>query len=270
MQTETRDFSDLVIGDKKLGKGGYGDVYEGKWKTDEEKVAVKVMQLYDADKFQREIQILLSLPGHTNIISLRGIAYVGHEVYVITELAVNGSLYDNLHIEKNTPTVEQSLEWASDVAYGMKHLHDHDVIHRDLKSANVLLTSRWWAKVCDFGTARELTHTTTTQCAGTYRWMPPEMMRASSAKVNKKCDLYSYGMILFELFAHKKPYSDIHSDIEVATKVFSGQRPPIPPTLPQYLHKLIKNCWKENPRQRPTFDDFVHKIVSSRTKFMAL
>ena len=268
---DTSDISDLIIGDKKLGKGGYGEVYEGKWKTDEnERLAVKVMQIFDAEKFEREIQILRSLPSHANIISLRGVAYLGQEVCVITELAVNGSLYDYLHVEKNLPTVDQSLAWASEVAYGMKHLHDHDIIHRDLKSANVLFTSRWMAKICDFGTARELTHTTTTVRAGTYRWMPPEMMRASSSRINKKCDLYSYGMILFELFAHKKPYDDIISDIEVATKVLSGKRPPIPPTLPQYLHKLLKSCWKENPRQRPTFDDFVHKIISSSTKSMAL
>jgi len=155
------DFSDLDIGDTRLGKGGYGDVYEGNWKKigGGKRVAVKVIRSSATQMVLREIRTWSSLPSHPNIITLYGVVYQKFNTFIVSELATNGSLFDYLHIEKNSPSVDQSLAWASHVAHGMKHLHDHDMIHRDLKSANVLLASGWVAKLCDFGCARELTHT---------------------------------------------------------------------------------------------------------------
>ena len=260
------DRADLDIG-KRLGIGGYGYVYEGKWKKGGEMtVAIKVMQTNERGVIPQEVKVWQSLPTHRNITTLIGIASVDMIIYIVTELAVNGSLFDYLHSEKKTPSVDQSLAWASDVAYGMKHLHDHDVIHRDLKSANVLLASGWVAKLCDFGTARELTHSTTTEQAGTYRWMSPEIMRSGTAKINKKCDLFSYGMILVELFAHEIPYAHLHDKIEVLLSVTKGERPPIPLTLPSYLHDLIKKCWKEEPHLRPSFDDFLEAFAPTKSE----
>ena len=192
-----------------------------------------------------------------SLTSLIGIASVNVTIYIVTELAVNGSLFGYLHSEKKRPSVDRSLVWASDVAQGVKHLHDNNIIHHDLKSANVLLTGGWVAKLCDFGTSRELIHTDTTEQTGTYRWMPPEIMRAAKARINKKCDLFSYGMILFKLFAHKIPYSDLDNRVDVSKSVTEGIHPPIPPTLPSYLHDLTKKCWEEGPYMRPSFDDFV-------------
>ena len=229
-------------------------------------VAVKVTRSSGSDALPQEIKVWGSLPRHPNIITLIGVATAKLVVYIVTELAMNGSLFDYLHMEKRTPPVHQSLAWASDVARGMKHLHDNNIIHRDLKSANVLLTSEWVAKLCDFGTAREVTHTTTTEHAGTYRWMSPEIMRSAYARINKKCDLFSYGMVLFELFAHETPYADLRDNVDVLVSVTSGKRPPIPPTLPPYLHDLLRSCWEEDPYLRPTFDDFVNKIVLTKTE----
>ena len=260
------DRSDLDIG-KRLGKGGYGCVYEGKWKKGGEMtVAIKVTQTREPEVTPQEIKVWESLPPHRNITTLIGTALVDFTIYIVTELAVNGSLFDYLHNEKKTPSVDQSLAWASDVAHGMKHLHDHDVIHRDLKSPNVLLSSEWVAKLCDFGCARELTHTVTTDQAGTYRWMPPEIMKKATARINKKCDLFSYGMVLFELFVHKVPYSDLENEVDVLKSVTEGKHPPIPPSLPPYLHDLLKSCWEEDPHLRPTFNDFVNKIVLTKTE----
>ena len=258
------DRSDLDIG-KRLGEGGFGCVYKGKWKTGGEMtVAIKVIQTREPGVTPQEVKVWESLPPHQNITTLIGIASVDFTIYIVTELAVNGSLFDYLHKKKKTPPVDQSLAWASDVAHGMKHLHNCDIINRDLKSANVLLTSKWVAKLCDFGTARELTHTTTTEQAGTYRWMSPEVMRSATAKINKKCDLFSYGMILVELFAHEIPYSGLHDNVEVLLSVTKGERPPIPPTLPSYLHDLIKKCWEEDPNLRPSFDDFVNTFALAK------
>ena len=261
------DLSDLVIGDKKLGSGAFGVVYEGYWKkSGGMTVAVKVTPSSDLATTSPEIKVLRDLPHHRNIITLIGIVSANFNLYIVTEMATNGSLFDYLHTKKKTPSDSQSLAWASDVAHGMKHLHDHNIIHRDLKSANVLLTSAWVAKLCDFGTARKLTHSTTlTMQAGTICWMSPEIMRAAESRINKKCDLFSYGMILFELFAHKIPYAD-KDKVEVLLSVTRGDRPPIPPNLPPYLHDLLRRCWEDDPHLRPTFDDFVDMIVLTRTE----
>ena len=261
------DLSDLDIGNKRLGKGGFGDVYEGKWKKGGGMtVAVKVTRSKGSATLPQEIEVWRSLPHHRNIVILIGVASENFNTYIVTELAPNGSLFDYLHMDKNKPSVDQSLAWASDVAHEMKHLHDHDITHRDLKSANVLLTNEWVAKLCDFGSAGELTHTVTTEQTGTYRWMSPEIMRSAVARINKKCDLFSYGMILVELFAHEIPYADLHDNVEVLLSVTRGERPPIPPTLPPYLHDLIKKCWEEDPYQRPSFDDFVKVFSLTKRK----
>ena len=242
-------------------------MYEGKWKKGGDMtVAIKVMQTRESGVIPQEVKVWESLPPHRNITRLLGIASVDVIIYIVTELAINGSLFDYLHNKKKTPSVGQSLAWASDIAHGMKHLHDHDVIHRDIKSANVLLSSEWVAKLCDFGCARELTLTVTTEQTGTYRWMAPEIMSLAKARINKKCDLFSYGMILFELFAHKVPYSDLENQLDVLKGVTEGKRPPIPPSLPPYLHDLLRSCWEEDPHLRPTFDDFVSKIVLTKTE----
>ena len=261
------DLSDLDIGDKKLGSGGFGDVYEGYWKKGGGMtVAVKVTRSSGLGTNSPEIKVLCDLPHHRNIITLIGVIPTKFTLYIVTEIALNGSLFDYLHVKKETPSDSQSLAWASDVAHGMKHLHDHNIIHRDLKSANVLLTSAWVAKLCDFGTARKLMHsTTTTEQAGTFCWMSPEIMRAVEGRINKKCDLFSYGMILFELFAHKIPYADLDR-IEISQSVTSGVRPPIPPNLPPYLHDLLRRCWEDDPHLRPTFNDFVDIIVLTKTE----
>ena len=256
----TIDLSDLHIGDM-LGSGSYGVVYKGTWKKDGVK-EVAIKKTSSGGILDREINVWCSLPQHPNIIILWGIASTKFDTYLVIELATNGSLHKFLHNEKKTPSIDQSLTWASQVAHAMKHLHDHNVMHRDLKSDNVLFSDKWVAKICDFGTARELTHTVTTEQAGTRRWMAPEILRAAEARINKKCDLFSYGMVLFELFAHEIPYADIKNEVDVEKSICGGKRPPIPSTLPLYLHNILKCCWEEDPSKRPTFDEIIDKIAS--------
>ena len=243
-----------------IGQGGFGAVFRGKWKARKgEVVAVKKCTMTGTKRdpdIPREVQILSSVPDHPHIISFYGVSINYPDILIVTEFAENGSLFNYLHKEKQVPTVAQSLDWALQVAQGMQHLHNFTIIHRDLKSANILLSAAMTAKVCDFGTARYLSQTTVqTKASGTFRWMAPEVMEAVEAKINKKCDSFSYGMVVYELFAHQLPYHDTPGDGFVCMKVIQGERPPIPPTIPQYLQSLLTACWETNPHKRPTFDD---------------
>ena len=121
-------------------------MYEAKWKK--KTVAVKVCLGNLLDNLSREIKILLSLPPHSNVLTFFGVALSSDSLntYIITELALHGSLHDYLHMKKNVPSSEQNLAWALQIASGMCHLHSNNVVHRDLKSGNILLSWAWWPK----------------------------------------------------------------------------------------------------------------------------
>ena len=103
-----------------------------------------------------------------------------------------------------------------------------------------------------------LSHTTMqTREAGTYRWMAPEIMEAVEANISKKCDSFSYGMVVYELLVLQVPYYDTPGDAVVGMKVMQGERPPIPPMIPEYLHPLLTACWDKDPQKRPPFHDIV-------------
>ena len=225
-------------------------------------VAAKVCPGNLLKNLSREIQILASLPPHPHVLTFFGAALSGDAVstYIITELASNGSLFDYLHERKEVPSPDQSLAWAQQIASGMQHLHNNNVVHRDLKSGNVLLALGLLAKVCDFGTARTLAKTAKTSQKGTYRWMAPEVVEDVEANINKMCDVFSYGMVLYEIFDRKIPFANICSDALAGAAVVQGDCPPIPSNLPSYLHPLLRACWKKDPKQRPQFEAIVRAI----------
>ena len=238
-------------------------MFQGKWKARKgEVVAVKKCTMSGTKQepdIPQEVQILSSIPKHPYIISFYGVCKNYPDIFIVTEFAQEGSLFNYLHKEKQVPYSSLSLTWAQQVAHGMEYLHSYDIIHRDLKSANILLSGNFMtAKVCDFGTARYLSHTTVqTNASGTFRWMAPEVMEAVEAKINKKCDSFSYGMVVYELLVHQVPYYDTPGDGVVCVKVMQGEWPAIPPTIPQYLHSLLTACWEKDPHKRPTFHDII-------------
>ena len=218
--------------------------------------AVAVKRIHcSKNEIPREVEVHSGLPPHPNVLSFLGISREDDTMLICMELA-DKSLYKYLHEEKKKPSFQQSMQLATQIARGMYHIHQHGLAHRDLKSANVLLfEDEGIAKVCDFGSARPLQHTTmVTGLAGTFRWMAPEFRDDASTKVNQLCDAFSYGMILYEIFAQEVPFADTSDGAAVTKKIREGERPPTPPGLPNSIKILMERCWEHESHGRPTFD----------------
>jgi len=185
-----------------------------------------------------------------------------------------GSLYDFLHNK-------QSLSWPQiwrisvDMGLGILHLHSNNILHRNLKSLNVLLDDGLRAKVCDFGLAKIKQETTTTTTSikkssnpiGTVSWMAPELFKRK-AKYTKRSDVYSFGMILWELATRKIPWSDAQSASIIINWVLQGEKEEIPKKSPQSYAKLIAKCWEQNPKDRPTIFESLEILGSNQQEIM--
>jgi serine/threonine protein kinase len=144
-------------------------------------------------------------------------------------------------------------------------LFAENILHRDLKSLNVLLDDRYRAKLCDFGLAKVKTETsssTKNEVAGTLAWMAPELFKRK-AIYTKKADIYSYGMVLWEIAARQLPYQDANGNQALISKwVSEGEREEIPDDTPPKLASLIKFCWEAEPDKRPSAEQVVIELKS--------
>ena len=233
-------------------------ISRGKFVVLKARMAGKVMAVkrMDCDKMKipEEVEIHNALPPHPHIIRLWGVAHSndGFSINICMELA-DTSLYHYLHKEKKEPSLEKGTKWAKQIAMGMDYLHRNGLAHLDLKSPNVLLFEKEdILKLCDFGEARVFEGTVTmTGFTGTYRWMAPEF-NDKKRRINQRCDVFSYGMTLFEIFAHQIPFSNIENAPDVLPLIQNGNRPLIPSKVPTHIKDLTESCWKDNPHDRPT------------------
>ena len=189
---------------------------------------------------------------------------------IVTELAESGSLYDYLRKQNKaseTLDYDRVILWALDIARGMEYLHfqaPQTVIHRDLKSKNVVISSSLNCKLCDFGSSKfqqnSLREAST--IAGTMAWMAPEVIKESL--VIEASDTYSFAIVLWELLTCRVPYHNLEN-IQVAWLVaMKGERPHLPSEVPKKFKLLIQNCWKEDPKQRPNFQFLVKNLDNLR------
>lgn len=247
---------------KELGRGGFGVVYRGKWKKYAD-VAIKKLHTSQltADvltDFKNEMRVMAGLHS-PQIVQLYGV-HLKEPYCIVMEFMQKGSLFNLLH-SKCSLSWPQRTKIALEMAKGLSFLHSKDVIHSDLKSANVLLNESLVAKLSDFGLAKVKTECYDVEPGGTLFWMAPELFR-SRATCTKQSDIYSLGMTLWELASRKTPFEDEKFVTEEAflEQIEAGRREKIPAETPPVIAKLITHCWRATAKSRPTADEVVEKI----------
>ncbi|XP_073140037.1 serine/threonine-protein kinase EDR1 isoform X2 [Henckelia pumila] len=249
-------WENLVIGER-IGLGSYGEVYHAEWNDTE--VAVKKFLDQDfsgaaLDEFKREVRIMRRL-RHPNIVLFMGAVTRPPNLSIVSEFLPRGSLYRIIHRPHCQIDENRRIKMALDVAKGMNCLHTSTptIVHRDLKSHNLLVDNNWNVKVCDFGLSR-LKHNTflsSKSTAGTPEWMAPEILRNEPS--NEKCDVYSFGVILWELATLKLPWSEMNPIQVVGAVGFQNRRLEITKEVDPLVARIICECWQTEPNLRPSF-----------------
>ncbi|KAK9805196.1 hypothetical protein WJX72_005376 [[Myrmecia] bisecta] len=256
------DFSELRFGTL-VGEGAFGKVYCGEWRG--RIVAVKVLSSEAsqrssvADEFQRELTTMASLAEHPNVLGLIGACIAQPHMALVTQYCSRGSLYQLLH----TPTLHLPfptiVHMCLGAARGVLYLHRHRILHRDLKSGNLLVDDTFTVKVADFGLSRVIQDFhTMTGGLGTYAWMAPEAL--TNQRYSEKADVYSFSIVLWECMSRQVPFAGLHGVQAALAVVERGMRPEVPSHTPAIWAQLMRDCWAPSPEHRPSFEEIVHRL----------
>ncbi|KAH0795865.1 TKL family protein kinase [Histomonas meleagridis] len=252
---------------EEIGSGISANVYYGFDKRTGNEVAIKKLKFKELtgaelNVFQREV-IVLSTAIHPTLVGFVG-ATDTPPYCIITEWMSGGTLYQELQQNKRLNPTMRTIA-AFDIARGMEFLHSRHIIHRDLKSLNVLFDSKGFAHICDFGFSRNEDDVMTGN-VGTPHWMAPELL-GCSVNYTSKVDVYSYGILLWEIVSESLPYEGMAS-LQIVQQVYiNNLRPQIPKNAPTAVKELIKKCWDRNPDVRPTFKEIVSMFQSGKILF---
>ncbi|XP_021747828.1 serine/threonine-protein kinase STY17-like isoform X2 [Chenopodium quinoa] len=249
------DQSLLKVG-YKVGSGSHGDLYKGTY-CDQE-VAIKVLKSghinTDVVKdFFQEVKIMRKLQ-HKNVVQFIGACTKPPNLFLVTEFMPKGNLYDFMHKRKGVFKLQSLLRAAIDVSMGMEYLHQNNIVHRDLKTANLLMGEDGVVKIADFGVAKVQTQSgVMTAETGTYRWMAPEVI--GHKPYDHKADVFSFGIVIWELLTGELPYSSLTPLQAAIGVVQKGLRPAIPKHVHSNLADLLERCWHLDPTLRPNFSE---------------
>ncbi|XP_074281217.1 RAF-like serine/threonine-protein kinase 20 [Silene latifolia] len=266
---------------RELGSGTFGTVYHGKWRGTD--VAIKRIndrcfagkaseQERMRDDFWNEAKKLADL-HHPNVVAFYGVVLdgPGGSVATVTEYMVNGSLRTALEKNERNLDKRKRLLIAMDVAFGMEYLHSKNIVHFDLKSDNLLVNlrdpHRPICKVGDLGLSKVKCQTLISGgVRGTLPWMAPELLNGSSNLVSEKVDVFSFGIVMWELLTGEEPYADLHYGTIIGGIVSNTLRPAVPENCDPNWRTLMERCWSAETSERPNFTEIANELRAMASK----
>lgn len=270
--------------EQELARGSGGKVFLASWTPQETMkcggvvflaeqeytVAVKVCQeggipFTTKEEFLFEAGIM-SMLSHRNVLPCYGANELDDELFVVMPLARYGSLLSMLTDFEGKPLetvpMKQKAQWALDIALAMEYLHKWDIVYRDLKACNILVDSEKRCLLSDFGISRTVDRRQRmTMRQGTTAWMAPEML-TGEGNYTQAVDVYSFGILLYELVTQKRPFFEVDS-FALPDRVLEGLRPDVPTEATEPIRSLMQECWATNPHERPSFKSIVATLQSA-------
>ncbi|CAE8612636.1 unnamed protein product [Polarella glacialis] len=255
-----------------LGTGGFGAVYRGYFKNQE--VAIKKLFCEDGgnisplqlDELEKEVAALRSV-NHPRLVRFIGACLTPPNLVIVTEFMPGGSLHHLLHKAKTPLTIGQQAKMALQVCEGAAFLHSSKppVVHRDLKSLNVILDRIYNAKICDFGLTQSMdnTHISLKEGGGggSPRYMAPECYDCKG-KITEKVDVWALGCILVEIFGGPLPYDDCSNIQQIVAKVLIDKEIPyIPNHLPRGVRPVVEDCFNFDPKARTSSQSVYNRML---------
>nr|pir protein kinase (EC 2.7.1.37) raf - rat [Rattus norvegicus]AAA42002.1 raf fusion protein [Rattus norvegicus] len=253
----------------RIGSGSFGTVYKGKWHGD---VAVKILKVVDPtpeqlQAFRNEVAVLRKT-RHVNILLFMG--YMTKDnLAIVTQWCEGSSLYKHLHVQETKFQMFQLIDIARQTAQGMDYLHAKNIIHRDMKSNNIFLHEGLTVKIGDFGLATVKSRWSGSQQVeqptGSVLWMAPEVIRMQDNNpFSFQSDVYSYGIVLYELMTGELPYSHINNRDQIIFMVGRGYASPdlsrLYKNCPKAMKRLVADCVKKVKEERPLFPQILSSI----------
>ncbi len=216
----------------------------------------------------KELNLMFQVGQHTHIINLIGYSIEESSLYIITDYARYGNLKDFLrkHRESTTPGLTSAigpatlLLYSYQIALGMQYLHSKKVLHRDLAARNILVDEYDSIKIADFGLARNIRtdyyYVQQREGKMPLKWMSPEAL--SFNRISNESDIWSYGVLMWEIYTYgQTPYPTIQAE-NILANLNSGYRMDKPTDCDQFIYdEIILNCWRIEPKKRPTFSQLV-------------
>uniref|UniRef100_A0A8B9PV26 non-specific protein-tyrosine kinase n=1 Tax=Apteryx owenii TaxID=8824 RepID=A0A8B9PV26_APTOW len=248
---------------KELGRGQFGVVQLGKWKATI-KVAIKTIHegAMSEDDFIEEAKVMMHL-SHPKLVQLYGVCTHHRPLYVVTEFMENGCLLNYLRQRRGKLSRDVLLGMCQDVCEGMQYLEKNRFIHRDLAARNCLINAKHVVKVSDFGMARYVIDDEYISSSGAkfpIKWSSPEVFHFK--KYSSKSDVWSFGVLMWEVFTEGKMPFESKSNSEVVREISEGNRLYRPYLASHTVYKVMYSCWHEKPEGRPTFAELLETLTN--------
>ncbi|KAL2920386.1 U1 snRNP protein [Polyrhizophydium stewartii] len=252
-----------MLREMKLGKGSFGEVFEGIWTG--ERVAIKMLngEVKGDDavsKTEKEASMWYPL-NHPNVLRLRVVCLNADHPFIVMERKKQ----DLAKYLKATPetNIIARIKMMLGIARGMQYLHELEkpIIHGDLKEANVLIGDDGSVCITDFGLAfvKANSKANTKRRSGDLRWVAPEKYKRCY-ELDKPSDVFSFAMAAVEILSGEVPFPELNEDQEIRSKIAGGEKPPQPPGTPEALWQPIQDFWHHKPEMQPEFKDIVERL----------